>query len=295
SNKLNGSLPATLNKLQTLQVLDLSNNNFTGFAANLSFNSQLQILYLDRNIHLKIDGNTLLKALQPCFCSLRMLLARNCGLKGGLSSSLFNFHQVMYIDLSNNNLTSRILTNEAFNMVYLFYLAVASNNFTGELPMNFFPPLTSLKYLDVRQNRFLKSKGTFPNINMIVTYSVKIQRDTFSCPTVHLSNSGRRVEMDPGYYDYFLCSCTKGYYGYRRYCKPCMQGGSCKMKEATTNKTKTSSSSKQSEIKMNMNKGYWPCCGDFDNVTKLVKCTQQEMFDDEICNPSEDCKCWLQL
>ncbi|CAB3989896.1 leucine-rich repeat-containing DDB_G0281931 [Paramuricea clavata] len=296
SNKLNGLLPATLNKLQTLQVLDLSNNNFTGFAANLSFNSQLQILYLDRNIHLKIDGNVLLKSLQPCVYSLRMLVASNCGLKGGLSYSLFNFHQVMYIDLSYNKLTGRLPINEEYNMVYLFYLAVASNNFTGELPMTFFTPLKSLNYLDVRQNRFLKSKGTFPNINMILTYSVKIQKDTFSCPTVRFSNSGGQIEMDPGYYDHLFCSCNKGYYGYRSYCKPCMQGGSCKVKEATiTNKTKTLLSSKQNEIKMNMKKGYWPCCGDFDNVTKLVKCSQQEKFDDEICNLSEDCKCWLRL
>ena len=294
SNKLHGSLPATLNKLQTLQVLDLSNNNFTSFAANLSFNSQLQILYLDRNIHLKIDGNALLKALQPCFHSLRMLVASNCGLKGELSYSLFNFHQVMYIDLSYNNLTGRVPKNEAFNMVYLFYLTLASNNFTGELPMSFFSPLKSLTYFDVRQNRFLKSKHTFPNTNMMVTYSVKIQRDTYSCPTIHLSNSGGLVEMDPGYYDYSLCFCNKGYYGYHKYCKPCMQGGSCEVEASMMNKTHASSLTNH-EIKMNMDKGYWPCCGDFDNVTKLVKCSQQEMFDDEICNPSEDCKCWLQL
>ncbi|CAB4016396.1 leucine-rich repeat-containing DDB_G0281931 [Paramuricea clavata] len=295
SNKLYGLLPATLNKLQTLQVLDLSNNNFTGFAANFSFNSQLQILYLHGNIHLKIDGNRLLRALQPCWYTLRMLVASNCGLKGELSNSLWNFQQVMYIDLSNNSLIGHAPINDAYNMVYLFYLALASNNFTGELPMGFFAPLKSLTYLDVRQNWFLKSKDTFPNLYMKVTYSVKIQRNTFSCPTIHLSNSGGRVEMDPEYYDYSLCFCNGGYYGYRKYCEPCMKGGSCEAKASIKNETQTSPTTNQIEVKMNVEKGYWPCCGDFGNVTKLVKCSQQKMFDDEICNPSGRCKCELQL
>ena len=295
SNRLHGLLPSTFTNLQTLQVLDLSNNNFTAFARNLSFSPQLQTLHLDGNTHLKIDGNRLLKALQPCRYTLRMLVARNCGFKGELSNSLFNFPQVMYIDLSNNNLTGHVPYNEACTMVYMFYFSLASNNFTGELPLHFFSPLKSLTYLDVRQNRFLKSKDTFLNINMVVTYDVKIQRDTFSCPTVRLSGSGGLVEIDPSYYDFSLCFCNKDYYGYHRYCKPCMKGGACNVEPSMTNKTQISRSTNEIEVKMNIEKGYWPCCDDFDNVTKLLKCHKQEIFEDEICNPSGDCKCGLRL
>ncbi len=291
SNKLHGFLPSTFTNLQTLQVLDLSNNNFSGFATNLSFGPQLQTLYLDGNIHLKIDGNRLLKALQGCTYNLRMLVASNSGLKGELSNPFWSFHQVMYIDLSNNSLTGRVPLNYAYNMVYLFYLSLASNNFTGNIPKSFYAPLKSLTYLDVRQNRFLKGKDTFPNMNMAVKYDMKIQRDTFSCPTIRLSGSGGLVEMDPSYYDYSLCFCNKGYYGYRGYCKPCMQGGSCNIDASMTNKTQTSRST--NEVKMNIEKGYWPCCG--DNVTKLVRCRKQETFEEEICNPSGDCKCGLHL
>ncbi len=291
SNKLHGLLPATLNDLQTLQVLDLSNNNFTGFAAGLSFNPQLQIIYLNENVHLKIDGNRLLKALQPCRFTLRMLVASNCGLKGELSDSLFDFHQVLYIDLSNNSLTGRLPTNLAFNMVYLFYFTIASNNFTGQIPMRFFSPLKSLTYLDIRQNQFLKSKVL--NVNMIATYSVMMKRNTLSCPTILLSYSGGHVVMDPSYYDYSLCYCNNGYYGYRRYCNPCMRGGSCNLEASMLNKTQNLRSTNEIKVKMNIEKGYWPCCGDFDNVTKLVKCHKQEIVEDEICNPSGDCKCGL--
>ena len=296
SNKLHGPVPVTFSELHTLQILDLSSNNFSDFAANVMFSRQLQILYLDHNAHLKIDGNRLLEALQASRYRLRMLIASNCGLKGELLNSLFNFDQVVYIDLSNNNLTGLVPYNDEYNMVYLFYLSLASNNFTGELPIVFFSPLKSLKYLDVRQNHHLKSKDTFPNTKMMVTYKVMLQRDTFSCPTVLLSNFGGRVEMDPEYYDYSLCFCNKDYYGYRRYCKPCMRGGVCRdMNTFLMNKTQTPSSMNHIEVKMNMKKGYWPYCDDNGNVTKLVKCQKQEIFSDEVCNPTGDCKCELRL
>ena len=172
------------------------------YHSNLSFNPQLQVLYLNGNIHLKIDGNRLLKALQPCRYTLRMLAARNCGLKGELSNSLFNFRQVMYIDLSYNNLTRHLAVlhrADAYNIVYLFYLAVKSNVFSGGLPVSFFTPLKSLTYLDVWQNLFLRSEYTFLNIYIEATYRVKIQKDTFSCPTIRLSSLGGRIEMDSVY------------------------------------------------------------------------------------------------
>ena len=102
----------------------------------------------------------------------------------------------------------------------------------------------------------------------------------------------RRIEMDPEYYDYSLCFGNKGYYGYRRYCC-CMQGGLSNVKASMMNTTQIFPSNSSTEVMMYVKKGYWPCCG--DNVTKLVRCSQQEVFDDETCNPSGDCNCWLQL
>ena len=138
SNKLQGLIPATFKNLRKLELLDLSNNNFTGFADSLSFNPQLQILHLNGNAHLNVDGNRLLKALQPCAYNLRMIVASNCGLKGEISNSLWSFNEVLKIDLSNNVLTGRVPINDAYDMKYLFHLSLASNNFTGDLPINFF-------------------------------------------------------------------------------------------------------------------------------------------------------------
>ena len=36
------------------------------------------------------------------------------------------------------------------------------------------------------------------------------------------------------------------------------------------------------EAKMAITKGYWPCCRTFTNITRMVECSQQEEFNDEI-------------
>ena len=295
SNKLKGLIPSTFNRLRTLELLDLSNNNFTGFADNLSFNPRLQMLYLNGNVHLNVEGNRLLKALQPCTYNLRMIVASSCGLKGEISNALWSFNEIMKIDLSDNILTGPVPINDAYDMKYLFHLSLASNNFTGDLPISFFSPLPSLTYLDVRQNWFLKTKETFPNVKMMVRYDVKMQQDLFFCPTVRLSYSGGQVEMDPSYYNHSLCLCNKGYYGYRGFCKPCMKGGSCEVEPSIINETRPSVSTNDSEVRLTIEKGYWPCCGDFDSVTKLVKCGDEEISNDKICNPFGNCKCWIHL
>jgi Leucine-rich repeat (LRR) protein len=289
---LHGLFPSALSKLETLQVLDLSGNNFTGFAKNMTFNKQLQTLYIDRNVNLKVEGNLLLQALQPCKDQLRMLVARNCGLKGDLSKTLWNFDNIMYIDLSQNNLTGHIPKNDAqFSMPYLFYLALASNNLSGDLSKGFFAPLRTLTYLDLRGNRYMKTKAPLPHEFLNATLTETLHKDTFTCPTLRLTGSGGRADVDPDYYGYRLCFCNRGYYGFMKYCKPCMKGASCDVEASPTQEGRFK---EVIEVKMTIDKGYWPCCGNFTNVTRIVKCSyQQEKFDDEICSPSGKCKCQL--
>ena len=284
---LHGLLPTTLSTLETLQVLDISGNNFTGFAENMTFNKQLQTLYIDRNVNLKVEGNILLKALQPCKDSLRMLVAKNCGLNGTLSNILWNFGKIMYVDFSKNNLTGDIPSNGAYSMANLFYLTLASNNFTGELSNNFFAPLRTLTYLDIRGNQNLKSKTSILNMKYLnATLTETLRKDTFTCPTLQLTSTGGRLDIEPDYYEYTLCFCNRGYYGFRKYCQSCMNGASCAVE---------ASPAPRKEVRMSIEKGYWPCCGNFTNVTRMIKCSQQEKFDDEVCSPSGKCECKLNL
>ena len=196
SNHLQGQLPTSLGNLDTLEVLDLSNNNFTGFAENMTYSKHLLALFINGNINLNVEVNHLLKALKPCTKTLRMLIGENCGLKNYLSNQLWDFEQILFIDLSANNLTGSIPTN---NMAYLFYLNLASNNFTGELPISFFPPLKSLTFLDVRDNRYLKSNGNISNVYLEPIYSETLDKGKSSCPTLRLTITGGRAEIDPGY------------------------------------------------------------------------------------------------
>ena len=288
SNHLRGLLPTSLGNLDTLEVLDLSNNNFTGFAENMTFSKHLQSIFIGGNVNLNVEVNHLLKALQPCRITLRMLVAKNCGLRNSISIQLWDFQQILFIDLSANNLTGSIPSNARFSMAYLFYLTLASNNFTGELQVSFFSPLNSLTFLDVRDNRHLKSKGSLSNVYLEPMYAETLNYEgKFSCPTLRLTITGGRAELDPGYYHYSLCYCNPGCYGHGNYCKPCMDGASCE--------EKNTSPVNRLDTKMTINKGYWPCCGDFENVTRMVKCSQEEIFDDEICAPSGNCSCELKF
>ena len=294
---LHGLIPTALSELKTLEVLDLSLNNFTGFAENMTFNKQLQTIYIGQNINLNVEGNTFLQALQNCRKNLRMLDAKNCGLKGGMSNLLWNFPKILYIDLSENNMTGQVPTNPGFTMANLFYLTLANNNFTGELPKFFFSPLKTLTYLDIRGNKYMKSSlASLFEDYLKVTFSETLEKDKLTCPTLRLTNSGGKADIDPDYYGYALCFCNAGYYGFRQYCQPCMNGASCQVKAGVLTaqkETKKTRGEEEIEVEMIIQKGYWPCCGNFTNVTRMVKCSQEEQFDDEICSPSGKCKCQL--
>ena len=117
----------------------------------------------------------------------------------------------------------------------------------------------------------------------------------FSCPSFQLFTSSGEVHLDPSYYKYSLCSCDKGFYGYGNSCLPCMRGGLCKKAKKQFPSTAAGddklSKDNHLEIKMTIKKGYWPCCQGFGDVQRLIKCEMNEVFQTEVCSPSEDCQC----
>ena len=305
-NHLRGLLPRSLGSLTNLKTLDLSQNDFSGFQENMTFNTRLEILYLNGNEHLVGDIKCLTEALQPCKDSLRILNVSNCAMKGELPENMWNMVLMTYLDLSINNLTGVIPASYENTLLYLFHLSLATNNFTGDLdPMAFFPNLKVLRYLNIQNNRYLRSKVTEhvfltymePNYNLIVRPK---SSSPFSCPSVYLTTTGGKVDMDPSYYDYSLCFCDDGFFGYGNYCLKCMDGGQCQ-KDITPLEEKVGvvmdHKDHQMEIKMTIMKGYWPCCNGFDDVQRLVKCAKIQGFEffEDVCNPSGNCKCKLEV
>lgn len=290
SNRLlTGKLPRSLGGLHTLEVLDLSRNNFTGMEENFTFGKQLQNLYIHENVNFNAEGKAILQALQPSRNQLRLLIAHNAGLKGSLPIKFWNFPKVMYIDLSNNTLTGAV---PSYIMASLFYLKLASNNFTGSLSKLFLSSLKTLTYLNLQGNDLMTSKRVVTQWEYFKpSFKETIPRGHYTCPTFILTTTGGKVELDPAYYDYSECFCANGFYGFKKFCKPCMEGGWCKV-FTPPNKPLVGGNN----LNMTIKKGYWPCCDGFSNVTRMVKCSGHEkVFDEEICNPSGKCQCKLTL
>ncbi|CAA0374173.1 unnamed protein product [Arabidopsis thaliana] len=91
--------------------------------------------------------------------AVAVLQLRKC-LSGTLksNSSLFGFHQLRYVDLQNNNLTSSSLPSGFGNLKRLEGLFLSSNGFLGQVPSSF-SNLTMLAQLDLSYN---KLTGSFP-------------------------------------------------------------------------------------------------------------------------------------
>ncbi|XP_010418680.1 PREDICTED: LRR receptor-like serine/threonine-protein kinase FLS2 [Camelina sativa] len=87
------------------------------------------------------------------------LQLRDC-LNGTLkpNSSLFGFHQLRYLDLSQNHFTSASIPSEFGNLNKLEVLSLSSNGFLGQVPSSF-SNLSMLSSLDLYQNEL---SGSFP-------------------------------------------------------------------------------------------------------------------------------------
>ena len=295
-NQWHGLLPKSLGYLQNLRTLDVSHNYFSGFEEDMTFNAQLEILYLNGNQNMTCDVKHLLAALQPSHNCLRVLNASDCGLSGKLTAEIWKMELLIYLDLSNNHLSGVIPVSDHY-LAYLIQLSLSSNNFSGYLDINLFVTnFKVLRYLGIQGNSLLRSHNTFLSY-MEPDYKTVTHQTNFSCPSVHLTATGGNVDMDPSLYDYTLCFCDQGFYGYSNNCLRCMEGGRC-VKDMTPLETRTGTVTKENnamQVKMAIQRGYWPCCNGFEDVQRLVKCNKKQTFDYEVCSPSGDCECSLEV
>ncbi|KAG7960907.1 hypothetical protein I3843_10G151000 [Carya illinoinensis] len=160
SNKVNGSIPASICNATYLQVLDLSNNSFSGMIPEclVRMSKTLRVLNLGRNnLHGKISDTF------PDNCVLQTLDLNGNQLVGQVPRSLENCPGLEVFNIGNNHIEDffpchlknasvlRVLvlrsnkfsrslgclgSNATWPMLQI--LDVASNNFTGKLPIKCF-------------------------------------------------------------------------------------------------------------------------------------------------------------
>ncbi|KAG7965133.1 hypothetical protein I3843_09G208800, partial [Carya illinoinensis] len=160
SNKLNGSIPASICNISRLQVLDMSNNSLSGTIPHCLF----EMVNFWPLAVLNLEGNNLRGKFSDTFpgnCSLQTLTLNGNQLEGGLPKSLDNCKSLQVLDLGNNhiqdifpcylkNISSlRVLvlrSNKFYGSIgcpshnatwpMLQIIDLASNNFSGNLPSN---------------------------------------------------------------------------------------------------------------------------------------------------------------
>jgi Leucine-rich repeat (LRR) protein len=151
SNRLEGTLP----KLSpTLKRLVLEDNLLTGSLASLRQLSNLEWLYADRNaFEEKITGNFLQTHSKLVYLDLSN---NNLTIDSteGVPTHLFSMRSLEYLDLSYNPLHGRIPVILSANITNnkLKFLSLQNTNMTGALPL--MQQLAVLQYLDLSQNDF---------------------------------------------------------------------------------------------------------------------------------------------
>ncbi|XP_019100786.1 PREDICTED: receptor like protein 30-like [Camelina sativa] len=82
------------------------------------------------------------------------------------NSSLFEFHQLSYLNLSHNNFTSSPLSSEFSHLNKLEVLSLSSNGFTGQVPSSY-SNLTLLTKLDISHNELTDNFQLLQNLTKL--------------------------------------------------------------------------------------------------------------------------------
>ena len=288
-NKFSGQIPKSIGAIPGLQVADFSENNFISLQAGTTFASKsLEVLLLGGNQKLTVNFNNLLDSLKPTNTSLRILNVSDCNMFGRISAKLWNFRNLISVDLKNNSLHGELPTPTDNFFMFLLHLDVSANNLSGQIPSQI-ARLQMLQFLDVSKNMHMHESvldGDILPKFMRADFNTLTRRnpsDKFKCPSARLNYNDGLVILDPRYYFYRLCICDIGHYGSGKDCLRCMKGASCH-------------DQKLHSQRMIMHVGYWPSSRGDKNVTHLVKCVQKlgaGFQENTPCNPSGTCHCGI--
>ncbi|KAL5556411.1 hypothetical protein UlMin_038647 [Ulmus minor] len=167
-NLINGSIPNSICRINSLIVLDLSKNMLHGQIPHCGADS-LAFVFID------LSSNKLSGTIPASICNLPRLglfHVNNNSLSGMLPLALRNCTQLASLALGENRLSGVIPTWIGENYLYLEILSLRENTFTGSIPPSLCR-LSRLRILDIGGNQLMgKIPLCFNNLSgMTVTDS----------------------------------------------------------------------------------------------------------------------------
>ncbi|KAL5166515.1 Receptor-like protein 1 [Glycine soja] len=153
-NIIQGSIPRQLGQMNSLDSLDLSDNQLSGEIPEDIFGVGHQLNSL------KLSNNMLEGPILNIPNGLMTLLLNNNRFTGRLQSNIFNA-SIISLDVSNNHLVGKI-PSLIKNLSSLSKLYLSNNHFEGSIPLEL-GELEYLTYLDLSQNNFVGLVPSFVN------------------------------------------------------------------------------------------------------------------------------------
>ncbi|KAJ9135712.1 hypothetical protein P3X46_032864 [Hevea brasiliensis] len=170
NNHLNGTIPVSLCRMESLSLLDLSKNQLSGGLPNCWRNLQaLKLIDLSNNMlsgHVPISLGSIKQ--------LQSLHLKNNRLQGKIPMSFKNLKDLKFLDLSMNAFAGLFPPGIGESLSSLTVLSVHSNKLEGEIPLQLCC-LSSLRILNLANNMM---GGTIPtcfgNFTAMVVYEKAI-------------------------------------------------------------------------------------------------------------------------
>ncbi|KAJ8571045.1 hypothetical protein K7X08_038017 [Anisodus acutangulus] len=156
NNGLSGVVPSSLNQLSSLSVLDLSHNSLVG-SIPASFGSLGNLTLLD------MSSNNLSGAIPLVIGTLsqfKFLNISNNSLSSLIPAQLGDLSNLVVLDLSLNSL-ARVVPNDLRGLRNLRRMTIEKISLSGFLPRDMFVPLTQLQFLAIDHNNL---SGSLPDV-----------------------------------------------------------------------------------------------------------------------------------